>query len=211
MYKSVSYELTGVAPTLQHSGRLNDPFQPITKMLKEVNSVRQKTEKHIMLIADLEWLGSFYPSEPGEAIIQDEKLVFSGFGVPNWPADCIEGMLKKAAAQHKLREKFRAGVLVQGRSTINFGEKKTIEQLFRDPEYRDYRAVKLKGTIGIMRCRPIFKNWKLTVNIEYLEELLNANQITTVLETAGLRIGLSDYRPETGRFTAQELKSKKAS
>lgn len=209
MYNKRRYELTSLAPTLLHNGRLNDPFQPISAMLKEVNSRRQKTEKVIKLVADLEWLGSFYPSEPGEAEIHDDVLSFTGFGVPNWPQEALEGMLKEAAAQHKLKQKFRAGVLIQNRSIIDFGEKKTIEQIFRDPAYRDYRAVKLKGkTIGIMRCRPIFHNWKLQVEVQYMEELLNAQQITTVIETAGQRIGLSDYRPETGRFTVQELKTK---
>lgn len=190
-----------------HSAKLNDPFDPLTKQVKEVAGRRQKSDQDLRLLSDLEWVAGFYPSEPGEVEVKDNEMTFTGFGVPNWPGDVLEAMLCTAAAVHKLRPKFKAGVLVEGFSPLAFGEKKNIEQLFGDPKYRDYRRVVVNGK-GVMRTRPIFQKWSLVVEVQYLEELLNEGQISMVMETAGQRIGLSNFRPKYGRFTVEKLKSR---
>lgn len=207
MYKHVDFLLTGVSPTMLHNGRLANPFDPMAKELKKVTSRRNKSEEDQLLIADIEWVSSFYPSEPGEVLITDNKLMLTGYGVPNWPAEQIEAMLQSAAAVHKLGKLFKAGVMCEGYSPIQFGEKKGIADLFHDPKYIDCRGVGVNGKT-VMRTRPIFHDWKLKVRVMYLEELLDEGKIETVMDTAGLRIGLSDHRPKYGRFTAEKLNGK---
>ena len=59
---------------------------------------------------------------------------------------------------------------------------------------------------GVMRARPRFDQWRVDFVIDYDEELVpgGADIIGNILEDAGRRVGIGDYRPETkgmyGRF-----------
>lgn len=73
----------------------------------------------------------------------------------------------------------------------------------------DSRAVVVPATKGrIIRHRPRLDTWKATFEIEYDEELLSATQIRQVVDDAGKRVGLLDFRPEKkgpfGRFIVTE-------
>jgi hypothetical protein len=200
MYEHVDYVLKGTSPTIIHSGRLANPLDPLRKLSKEVSDRKNKTDQDIELLADLDWLGSFYPSEPGNVEIKNNQLSFVGFGVPNWPGDNIESMLIAAAKVQRLGTQFKAGIMCDGVFILRFGEQKTIGELFRDPQYRDTRAVRVK-TSTVMRSRPIFHDWSLQIRVSYLKSVVNKAQIDQAVEIAGVRIGLSDHRPKYGRFT----------
>jgi hypothetical protein len=59
---------------------------------------------------------------------------------------------------------------------------------------------------GIIRCRPCFPEWSCTFTIEYDPELIGKEPkiIADVLQDAGNRIGVGDFRPSRngpfGRF-----------
>lgn len=202
VYKEITFNLKGVSPAIIHSGRMANPLDPLTKLMKQTTGKRKKSDEDIALMADIEWLGAFYPSEPGEVEVKDNKLSLVGFGVPGWPGENIEAMLVAAAKMQRLGKQFKAGILCDGFFPLKFGEDKNIEQIFSDPKYRDTRRVRVQ-TATIMRTRPIFQKWSLRVTVSYLEELLNEQQIQDAMQTAGVYIGLSDYRPKYGRFTIE--------
>ena len=69
----------------------------------------------------------------------------------------------------------------------------------------DSRPVVIPATKGrIVRHRPRFDAWQLTFTIEYDTTLLNETELRQVVDDAGLRVGLLDFRPEKkgpfGRF-----------
>lgn len=202
MYKHIEFTLKGVSPTMIHSGRLANPLDPITKEMKKVSSKRAKTEDDLQLLADLEWLGCFYASEPGIFEVKNNRLSLTGFGRPNWPGENVERMLMEAARKQKLGKSFAAGVMCEGQFFLDFGEngKGSIEKIFGDPKYRDTRGVKVQQST-VMRTRPIFQQWTLPIRVSYLPNIVDAHQIEQAIETAGVMIGLSDYRPKYGRFT----------
>lgn len=206
MYKAIRVRLHSVSPTIIHSGRTANPLDPMSQLLKTVTSKRLKTDEDQLLIGDIEWVASFYPSEPGEMEIKSNKLSFTGFGVPNWPGNNVESMLVKASKAIKLGDKFKAGIMCEGIFPIDFGQngRGRIEDLFHDPEYADVRRVKVK-TSTVMRTRPIFHEWKLDVTVKYLPNMVNESQVLDSLEYAGTYVGLSDNRPKYGRFTVETL------
>lgn len=59
----------------------------------------------------------------------------------------------------------------------------------------------------IVRSRPLFKKWALSFSIEYDEEVLNVSKLKELLEFAGTRIGIGDYRPLFGRFIVTRFES----
>ncbi len=52
----------------------------------------------------------------------------------------------------------------------------------------------------VMSWRPMFKEWSCQFTIEIADEMLNANMVKEILETAGRFKGVGDFRPEHGRF-----------
>jgi len=69
----------------------------------------------------------------------------------------------------------------------------------------DSRPVVIAATRGrIMRHRPRFDDWQTTFTIEYDPALISQNELRQVVDDAGSRCGLLDFRPEKkgpfGRF-----------
>jgi len=69
------------------------------------------------------------------------------------------------------------------------------------------------GTADI-RYRGEFRNWWTTIDIKYNANVLSAEQILNLMQTAGFAVGVGEWRPERdgqyGRFhvaTAAEMKA----
>ncbi len=76
----------------------------------------------------------------------------------------------------------------------------------------DSRRVVIAATRGaIIRHRPRFDDWELNFSIEYDSALLNEAELRQVVDDAGLRVGLLDFRPEKkgpfGRFMVTAWKN----
>lgn len=75
----------------------------------------------------------------------------------------------------------------------------------------DSRSVVIAATKGrIIRHRPRLDNWKLVFYLEFDDVLLSMKELRSVVDNAGLRCGLGDFRPEKGgyfgRFTVVSWK-----
>lgn len=69
----------------------------------------------------------------------------------------------------------------------------------------DTRPVVIKSTGGrVPRHRPRFNDWSITFQLDYDETLLTEKQLRRVVDDAGQRVGLLDFRPACkgsfGRF-----------
>lgn len=69
----------------------------------------------------------------------------------------------------------------------------------------DSRPVVVPATKGrIIRHRPRFDSWQCSFSLEYDPQLISEKEIRQVIDDAGLRVGLLDFRPERkgpfGRF-----------
>jgi len=62
----------------------------------------------------------------------------------------------------------------------------------------------------IVRHRPRLDQWQLKFEIEYDPTLLKETQVRKIVDDAGCRVGLLDFRPERkgpfGRFTVTNWK-----
>lgn len=78
----------------------------------------------------------------------------------------------------------------------------------------DTRPVRIPSTGGRIQChRPCFDDWELPFTLELDESVMKESFLREIIDTAGSRIGLGDFRPackgQFGRFkvlcwTAQE-------
>lgn len=69
----------------------------------------------------------------------------------------------------------------------------------------DSRAVVVPATKGrVIRHRPVIDQWRVSFTLEYDETLLSDRQVRQIVDDAGSRVGVLDYRPEKkgpfGRF-----------
>lgn len=76
----------------------------------------------------------------------------------------------------------------------------------KDPWEVDTRAVRIPSTGGrILAHRPCFNDWALSFTLWLDEEILDHKLLREIVDAAGKRVGLGDFRPDCkgpfGRFT----------
>lgn len=184
--ETLRFKIEGVSPLLMHSDRLVNPLDPIKKMIVPLTSKRKKTDEDHEQIAALEFEAGFY---------FDEKLG------PVIPAQNIEAMIKKAATRRKLGTTVVAGLMVIAEHyALEYEGPRTIKALWkRSAEFADMRSVVIQRA-RTMRCRPMFREWRLQFEIAYDAALLDAKTVGEIIEDGSKYVGLGDYRPRFGRF-----------
>ncbi|MGB1100682.1 MAG: hypothetical protein ACPGYS_07215, partial [Flavobacteriales bacterium] len=68
----------------------------------------------------------------------------------------------------------------------------------------DIRGVKV-GMARTMRCRPIFRQWSIDVDVKYNPDLIDRSDVLKSMCDAGQQCGLGDFRPKFGRFEVEVL------
>lgn len=183
-YKTVSLRLTGVSPLVCHNGQLADPLNYWSRELKRVTSKRHKVEADMEEAARIEFFGGLYLNEAGAPVI---------------PADLVQATLIAGAKKSKQGPQAKSAMIVLHDSPIEYDGPKVKEDLWNDQRFRLRVAVKV-GTSKVMRTRPIFHDWAVNTEVQYLPELVNAQDLKEWAYAAGTQIGIGDWRPRYGRF-----------
>lgn len=184
---TLKVKLVGVSPLLQHNERMADPLDPAKKRLSKLTDQKKKTDSLHEEIARVEWEGGMY---------WDEKLG------PYVPATWIDAMVKEGARKNKMGKAFEAAVAcVEERVPVQYKGPRDLDGMYKAGGFRDRRGV---GNMGrkVMRTRPRFAEWSLSFTLTYDEGEVNAEHVRTALEVAGRMVGLGDFRPRMGKFTA---------
>lgn len=79
----------------------------------------------------------------------------------------------------------------------------------REPWQVDTRAVRIPSTGGRILChRPSFNDWRLSFTLRVDTELMGIKLVREILDAAGRRVGLGDFRPDCkgpfGKFVVVE-------
>lgn len=200
MYKQINLTIKGIVPLIMHNSfHLVNPRSTITKLLKSITSKRSKVDDDHLLIGHLEWIASLYMTEDIEVSLDKTNLVYSCSGVPCIPGESLEAMLIQAGKKHKLGQQAKTGIICDGNFPLLYTGPKTVVELWENGNFTDVRAVNVQKN-KVMRTRPIFKEWALNFNINYLSDTIAEHQVIQSVETAGAVSGLGDYRPKFGRF-----------
>lgn len=183
--------LTGTAELLMHNARLANPLDPAAKAMKAISSKRVKTDDDHEEMARLEHFGSlYYDSEIG----------------PYIPGQNIERCLVDAAKVTKSGVKVTRGVFVSTNvNPLAYKGPRTPDGLWADENFRHMASVKVQQN-RVMRCRPLFREWRTEAEGTLDTAILSFEELQSIADTAGQMIGLGDYRPRYGRFTAKVVK-----
>lgn len=183
-------ELTGTSPMLHHGIRLADEDDEFTVAIKKLTGKANKTKEDYDEIGRLEWYGGLYA--------ENGAVVFPTANVKK----CLEqaGKVKRGLGA-KIN---RAVYLLDGLYVpLRYDGPQDIDELYASPAHR------LRVSVGVnrnrvMRIRPRFPTWSLSVNVELLTTAMNPDEFIDVVHLAGIAEGLGDgRRVGFGRFTAE--------
>ncbi len=178
-----------MSPLLMHNGQLADPLNRFAKELRKVSGKRTKTEADYEEMARIEFLGSLYVDHNKE---------------PCLPGELVEASLIEAAKKMRRGQQAKAGIVSVGNFSLAYDGPRSPEALWADETFRLTVGVRVQRN-KVMRTRPIFRAWSCIVVVDYMPSQLNSGEIEEMVRTAGLVIGVGDWRPKFGRFTAETL------
>lgn len=183
----LNLKIVGTSPLMMHSDKLANPLLPETRAHKELTSKRKKSDEDHLAIARSEFLSGLYYSKDVGIYI---------------PGANFDATLKTAAKLQKLGTHWtRGAVVLTDKAKVIFDGPEDPEKLWDSRAFVDCRGVKV-GTAKVMRYRPVFTEWACAIEIAYNEEILNVSEVKKTIFDAGALIGVCEYRPRFGRFTA---------
>lgn len=185
---NVRISIVGSTELLQHNARLSNPLDPFAKAMKAISSKRVKTEDDYEELARLEHAGSLY---------------FDPEIGPYIPGQNVERCLVDAGKVTKSGVKVTRGLFVSTNvNPLAYKGPRDPDGLWKDENFRHMASVKVQQN-RVMRCRPVFREWRTEVEGTLDTAVLSLDELASIAVTAGSMIGLGDYRPRYGRFTAE--------
>ncbi len=183
---NIEIKLTGTTPLLMHNPRMVDPEFDLNREIKTITSKRKKTDDDLKQIERLEWYGGLY--EVNGAIVQ--------------PTAKVRKCLINTAKIHKQGKAVERALSFRALNVpLDHGGPDSIDKLYQDKAYHSRLSVGIGGK-RIMRVRPQFSQWSLTLGGLFVEDAgLNLDELERLVEMAGIVEGIGDNRVNGyGRF-----------
>lgn len=195
--KELKFKLTGMTPLLMHHNKAANPLSAYAQFMKPLTAKRKKTDQDFMEIARVEWEAGLYLHE-GEVAI---------------PAENLEACFFRAAKRTKNGVNYQSGAMISEDwfrldykgPRIKTKQNRNIPNEELDKYYDSFKhqAMVKIGTQQVLRTRPIFHDWALTISITIDEQVFDERTITSIIEDAGRFVGLCEKRPRLGRFNVE--------
>jgi hypothetical protein len=170
-----------------HNSRLANPLDPAVKAIRKYTTKRKKTDEDHEAIARLEFTGGLYldpdtgPYIPGENIM---RCLVDGAKLTRQGVHVTRGVFIKTDV-----------------NPLSYSGPRDDQGLW-EANFKHMASVKI-GTSRTMRCRPWFRDWRAQAEGVLDLAVLELDDLQTIADNAGSLIGLGDWRPRFGRFTAQ--------
>ena len=190
-WKTLKYRLTSDAPLLMHNGQTADPLNKWAKLIKVITSKRKKTDADHEEIARLEFYAGLYLDADG----------------PILPNNMIDALIINAAKKFNEGPMAKSGCLCLEHAKLEYEGPRTADELWADENFR-FSAIVRVGTSRLPRMRPIFQEWSTIITLQIENSLINITRMDEWLDAAGKQVGLGDWRPVYGRFTAKRVNGK---
>lgn len=186
---NIRLTLTGVRPMLMHNGRLANPIDPHTRQKAQLASKRKKTDEDIAILLAAEARGAVYETADG----------YLGL-----PSQNVWRSIYDAAKAFKRGEDIKRGLISDPESVERLtvdGKEWPVEDFLSRPDSIDFRPVALQRQ-RVMRARPKVSGWHSVHTFELLTDVLDTSDLEPILLRAGRLVGVGDWRPTYGTYTA---------
>lgn len=184
----VTLNITGTAPLLMHGNGLADPISDDAKRMKRHSAKRVKTDEDHIAMRRIEFESSLY---------------FDPEVGPYLPGANIARSLLDAARIRRNGKKVERGlILVSPINRLEYVGPRDVSGLWSDLKFRHIAPAKLGGRQTVIRCRPTFIEWSCTATALINEAVLPVDELAETAVDAGQMVGVGDWRPWHGRFSA---------
>lgn len=190
MWKQLEVRLNSVSPLIMHNGQLADPRNPIVKEVKKISGKRKKTDADYDEMARLEFQGSLYMGENG----------------PVLPAHVLEGAIINGAKKNKEGTLAKPAIFIEKNFALEYDGPKDRDGLWNDETFRTVDKVSVNRA-SVMRTRPLFREWAVTIIVNFDDTLVNKEQVEKWIANTGQQVGVGDWRPRHGRFTVEWVRN----
>jgi hypothetical protein len=213
LFETIKAKLTAVPSVglIMDNGDRADPRDPIAMERARLSSTRAKnrTSKQMDMLEDLDFIGGIWSTETGTIAVEDDEILVEGFGNVCVITGAFERMLLDQAKMLRLGQKAKTAFLLEGPYCLKIdGKPLSVADVWENRlKYRIRRRVRTFGLkkVWIVANRPMFRDWSITVDINFFPNILDAHQVTELIETSGIYQGLGSYRPKYGRFDVEIL------
>lgn len=158
------------------------------RSIKMITSKRVKTDADHDEIAKLKFLSGLYLSPDG----------------PILPSYVIEGCLINAAKKSKEGTIAKSAFYCPAHAKLEYDGPRDAESLWADEQFRFFAMV-VVNRARVPSMRPTFADWSAIVEVSIEATLVNPSRVDEWMNVAGTQIGVGDWRPRYGRFTAKRL------
>lgn len=192
---NVRFKLISTSPLLMHNPRMADPQYEINRQIKTITSKRKKTDQDLQTIERLEWYGGLY------------TMTTNGTGsvCVCQPTSKLRKCLINTAKISKMSKTVeRALSFTTLETPLIYDGPSDIDKLFEDERFTSRLSVGVQNK-RVMRCRPKFPKWQMTIDGLFIEDAgLNFDQLQSLVELAGQVEGIGDNRVNGyGRFVGE--------
>ena len=188
-WQTITYRLTSDCPMLMHCGQTADPLNHWSKQMKAISGKRKKTDADYEELAKIEFFAALYIDKTGPII----------------PSANIDSMLVNAAKKLREGPLVKSGVFCLKSASLEYDGPRDPAGLWAAETFRHVAIVRVQMA-RVARTRPVFNEWAADVSLNIEDSLVNPAQVDAWMNVAGSQIGLGDWRPQHGRFTALRLK-----
>lgn len=187
--QNLDVPVTSTSAMIMHNGQLADPLNEWVLLMKPIIAKRsKKNEDDLIKLMEYEFKGSLYLEKNGDG---SEHIVI--------PQHIVDATIVNGAKKVRQGPLAKVAVWANKHSILKYDGPASADELWKDNNFRDVRGV-VVGRARVMRCRPIFKNWKAVLHLSYDDSQTNESQILEWVELAGLYVGFCEMRPKYGRF-----------
>ena len=187
-WQTLVYQLKSDCQMIVHNGQTADPLNKWAKALKQISCKRKKTDADHEEMARIEFYAGLYIGKDGPII----------------PARNVDSMLVNAAKKNREGQAAKSGVFCLRDATMEYDGPRVVEDLWADERFRHVAIVRI-GTARVARTRPVFSEWTAKVQVQIEDTVVNPKQIDDWFHVAGTQVGLGDWRPQHGRFSALRM------
>lgn len=185
----IEITLEGERPMLHHNIRLANPLDPYTQKLRTLTAKRKKTDEDLSEIMWWEARGGIYETPEGFVGLPSDNL---------WRA-----LYDAATAFRRGADIKRALIPVTDVEPIIFPEGKHDVDDFLNAGNIDLRMVQVSRR-RVPRSRPLIPvPWSVTHRFDLLSDIVDARDLTDIIDRAGRVVGIGDFRPRFGTFTGK--------
>lgn len=185
--KTLQLKIRGKAPLLMQAGTLANPMHPLSKQIKEITSLRKKTDEDLIEILRLKYMGSLYWHEKDG---------------PYLPGENLYRALWDASKELKLGKRFTQDAnVLEDRMPLKYDGPREPDALYQDMNFVDTRMVTI-GKAKVAMSRPIFKAWACEATLVFNPERLDERDVRQIISVVG-RQSIGTFRRRFGKFDVE--------